>query len=101
MSIGKSGQSEEEYFAQVEIEKKKKLATEVKAKLEDAEMQKLKELHYMRCPKCGLVLHEIVYKGVAIDKCYSCGVIVLDDGELEKLAGEEDSLIKSIVGLFK
>lgn len=101
MAISKPSQSEEEYFARIEIDKMKRLANDVRQKHTDEERKKLKELHYMHCPKCGMELKELLFKGVTIDKCYHCGAVTLDDGELEKLAGEEESLISSIVSLFK
>ena len=44
---------EEEYFARLEFEKKKKNQKEHKAKLNEKDKKKLKKLHYMHCPKCG------------------------------------------------
>ena len=41
----------------------------------------------MKCGKCGYDLQTIRWRNVDIDKCFRCGVILLDDGELEKLAG--------------
>lgn len=101
MTTTKPSQNEEEYFAQQEIDKMRKLAKDVQEKHSEEEQLKLKELHFMHCPKCGFELKELLYKGVMIDKCYHCGAVTLDNGELEKLAGEEESLISSIVGLFK
>ncbi|MCH9683390.1 MAG: zf-TFIIB domain-containing protein [Deltaproteobacteria bacterium] len=42
----------------------------------------------MRCPKCGMPLDEITFRGVKVDKCFGCGGVYLDDGELEELAGK-------------
>ncbi len=50
--------------------------------------EQLRTLHWMRCPKCGLALDEIMFRGVKIDKCFGCGGVYLDDGELEQLAGK-------------
>jgi hypothetical protein len=41
----------------------------------------------MHCPKCGADLTEIDFRGVKVDKCFACGGIYLDDGELEQLVG--------------
>jgi hypothetical protein len=84
---------EEEYFLKIEAEKLRKLAeTQRQSKAAD-ELKKLKELHWMRCPKCG------AYRGIKIDKCFSCGGVYLDDGELELVAAREASGILS--GLTK
>ncbi len=58
------------------------------ADLEDQERRRLKALHWMRCPKCGAELEEIVFRAVKVDKCFGCGGVYLDDGELEQLAGK-------------
>jgi len=52
------------------------------------ERARLRALHWMRCPKCGLWLDEITFRGVKVDKCFGCGGVYLDDGELEQLAGK-------------
>ena len=90
MSPIKPSDQEEEYFLRQEAEKLKALAEKTKQETAEAERGKLKELHWMRCPKCGMELTEINYRGVAIDKCYSCGGVYLDDGELEQIAAVED-----------
>jgi len=40
--------------------------------LAEEEKKRLKELHYMRCPKCDMELIEIDYKGIKVDKCSEC-----------------------------
>jgi hypothetical protein len=52
------------------------------------ERERLRVMHWMRCPKCGLQLDEITFRGVKVDKCFACGGVYLDDGELEQLAGK-------------
>lgn len=97
----KPSSNEEDYFAREEIAKKKKMSDEILSRCHQEERQRLKDLHFMHCPKCGMAMHEMVYQGVMIDKCYACGAITLDDGELEKLAGGGVSLIQSLIGVFK
>lgn len=58
------------------------------AELAAEERERLKSLHWMHCPKCGSVLDEVVFRGVKVDKCFGCGGVYLDDGELEQLAGK-------------
>ncbi|MDH4184401.1 MAG: zf-TFIIB domain-containing protein [Nitrospinota bacterium] len=92
---------EEEYFARQEFERRKKLEEEKRAKMAEEEHRKHKELHYMRCPKCGMQLVEIEYKDIKVDKCTGCGGIWLDPGELEMIASEEDKGgFKGFLGLF-
>ncbi|MBI1909961.1 MAG: zf-TFIIB domain-containing protein [Deltaproteobacteria bacterium] len=101
MTVAKPSQTEEEYFARLEAEKLKKQAAKKKEALSQAEQEKLKKLHWMRCPKCGMELHSMVYKGIVIDKCFHCHGIFLDDGELEKIAGGEGGFVNAVLGLFK
>jgi hypothetical protein len=91
---------EEEYFARIEIERRRKLEEERLKAIADAERQRLKELHHMRCPKCGMELNEIEFKGVRIDKCFQCNGIWLDAGELETLTTLEQSVIVKTFKLF-
>jgi hypothetical protein len=66
-----------------------------------AEREKLKQTHWMHCPKCGSDLTTVKFRGLEIDKCYTCNGTWLDEGELEKLAGKEAGFLSSVVGLFK
>jgi hypothetical protein len=52
---------------------------------------KLKELHWMKCPKCGHDLEEGGYKTLAVrvDRCVNCGGTYLDKGEMERIVQEE------------
>jgi uncharacterized protein len=52
--VGKPSEREEEYFARMEFERKKKSEEEKQRKIAEGEKKKLKELHYMKCPKCGM-----------------------------------------------
>ena len=97
----KPSHTEEEFFARVEAEKKKKLAEDSRKKLTEEEKARLKSLHWMRCPKCCMELHAVPYKGVTLDKCFQCHGVFLDDGELEKIAGEESGFLTGVLSLFK
>lgn len=101
MTTTKPSHTEEEYFTRVEAEKKKKLAEDARRKLTEEERNRLRALHWMRCPKCGMELHPIPFKGITLDKCFSCHGVYLDDGELEKVAGEEGGFLQSVQSLFR
>lgn len=99
----KPSHNEDEFFAREEAEKlyrmhQEKLKAEDKAKAEEE-----KKLHWMKCPKCGYGLETIKWRTVDVDKCFRCGVIVLDDGELEILAGQENpgGFVSTFSTLFK
>ncbi len=80
---GKLSDREDEYFARLEFERMKKLEAEHQSAMESAEKDRLKDLHHMCCPKCGMKLVTVDYKGIAVDKCSGCEGVWLDAGELE------------------
>ena len=101
MTVPKPSQTEEEYFARVEAEKKKKLAAEQGRRLNEQQREELKKQHWMHCPKCGMDLQPVPYKGVTMDKCFHCHGVFLDDGELEKIAGQEGGFLTGVMSLFR
>lgn len=101
MPIDKPSEREEEYFAKQELERRRRIIEEEQLQLADEERRKLKELHYMRCPKCGMELIEIDFKGVKLDKCSSCAGVWLDCGELQEVLGKESGFLQSIVKIFQ
>jgi hypothetical protein len=96
----KPSESEEEYFARIEFERRKKIEREKQQKLAEAEKNRLRDLHYLKCPKCGMDLIEIDYKSIKADKCSGCDGVWLDAGELESVAKMETSVAGRIFGLF-
>lgn len=100
--VDKPSANEEEYFKKLEIEKMKKYEDDRSAKMAEDEKTRLRELHHMKCPKCGMDLMEIQYKGVTLDRCVSCGGTWFDAGEMEHLVEEKDSgLLSSVISIFK
>ena len=97
----KPSTKEEEYIAQQEYERLKKLKEEKQQSLAAEEKTRLKELHHMRCPKCGMDLVAIDYKGIEIDKCSECEGVWLDAGELETISKFEKSSIDKLFSVFK
>lgn len=94
----KPSESEEEYFARIEYERRKKAEREKQEKLAVEERERLRELHRMKCPKCGMDLIEIDYRSIKVDKCSGCEGVWLDPGELEAVAELETSLLGRIFG---
>ncbi|HLT29207.1 MAG TPA: zf-TFIIB domain-containing protein [Myxococcaceae bacterium] len=78
---------EDQYFAAEDVEKLRRLAREQKQKLEQEERERLRALHHMKCPKCGLDLETLHMKdgNVDVDVCVGCHGVWLDAGELEQL----------------
>lgn len=99
----KPTRNEDEFFAREEAEKLHKLHSEKLKAISKDKQEAEKKTHWMKCGKCGYDLQTIRWRNVDVDKCFRCGAILLDDGELEKLAGQEDSkqFVSSFLGLFK
>lgn len=101
MSSDEGVNLEEEYFHREEQAKLAKLREEAARKAAAEEKEKLRELHHLRCGKCGTKMDTQLYKGVEIEICPACGAVLLDAGELEKLAGADQSgIVSSIADLF-
>jgi uncharacterized protein len=100
----KPSNTEDEYFAREEIEKKRKLALEQARDTETSEKDRLKQLHWMRCPKCGMQLQAVNQGEVEVDACFNCHGIFLDAGELEKLQeqqGREGPVVNAVLNWFR
>lgn len=97
----KPSEKEEAYYARQEFEKKKKLEEQKNKNMKLAERNTLKELHYMKCPKCGMDLLEIDYKSIKIDKCSGCDGVWLDAGELEMISTMEKGGLDKLFSVFK
>lgn len=78
-------EKEEQYFAEQEQLKRKKLREELSQRREEMKAEGRKNAHWMKCPKCGHDLEEKKFHDVMIDQCQSCKGIYLDAGELELL----------------
>ena len=96
----KPSEKEDEYFDRQMFETKQKVEQEKQQKLAEAERQKAKELHHMKCPKCGMSLVEIDYKSLKVDKCSSCEGVWLDSGELAQIINLEKSSLDKLFSVF-
>ena len=101
--VGTPSEKEEEYIKRQELERIKKLREQAARETAEQEKVKLKELHWMCCPKCGMALDEVDFMNVVVDACFSCGGMFLDHGEIDKILEQDDSgsvLSKVVSGLF-
>ncbi len=101
MGPDKPSNAEEEFILKEEANRLHNLAIERARSLEAAEREKLKQLHYMHCPKCGMQLDTVSFKGLKVERCFHCGGNWLDAGELEQLAGKEHGFLHDVIALFK
>ena len=81
----KPSDPEDEYFKREAIERVKRERESTAHQTRKEERARLKELHWMRCPKCGMELAEIEYRAVRVDACFGCGGMFLDYGEADKI----------------
>ena len=99
--LDKPSKAEDEYFARQELERRKKWAAEQTKKMAADEQEKLKQAHWMKCPKCGRDLQEIAFHGVKVDQCSNCGGIFLDAGELEQIEKHDAGVINRVFSIFR
>ena len=93
--------SEEEYFARLEREERERAQADADKRKADEARASLKAAHAQRCGKCGGPLAPQGFRGVEIDVCGWCGSVLLDPGELEQLAGKDESgALRGLANLF-
>ena len=97
----KPTEREEEHFVRMEFERKKKIEMEHQEKLAAKEKVRLKELHHMKCPKCGMNLVEIEYRSIKVDRCSACEGVWLDKGEMKAVADLDKSLLDKLYSVFR
>lgn len=100
MTTKKPSETEEEYFAKLDVEKKRKIVEKKRAKLAEEEVESLKQTHRMRCAGCGFELDPIVFKGVTINKCFHCGGAFLTNEAFGKLCGQDNRILEKILEIF-
>jgi hypothetical protein len=54
------------------------------------ERARLKDLHFMKCPKCGHPMKEETLEGIAVERCTFCEGIYFDAGELDLLFAKKN-----------
>jgi uncharacterized protein len=67
----------------------------------ESEKRRLKELHWMHCPKCGQKLATEHYGSVEIDVCPSCRGLWLDANELETILASESGVFRSCLKVLR
>ena len=102
---------EDEWFLQNESKlleevraAREKRDLERKARETDEERRRLKEQHWMRCPKCGHALRAEDLDGIEIDRCTFCEGFFMDAGELEQLflqkeRGQRQGILRRLLGI--
>ncbi len=97
-------ENEERFFKEHELRLRMEGLERQQQALAENEKRRLKELHYMHCPKCGQKLATEKYGEVEVDVCPSCKGMWLDAQELEqiihktKITTQFRSFLKSVLG---
>jgi|SRR5881409_2586376 len=58
---------------------------ELSARQTEGETRRLRELHYLKCPKCGHDMSTRAIEGIEIDQCGTCEGLFFDKGELDAI----------------
>jgi ribosomal protein L32 len=77
-------QNEKQLLETARVARQKREADR-RAQEKTAELDRLKTLHFMRCPKCGHQMVEETMEGITIDRCSFCEGIYFDARELDDL----------------
>ena len=93
--------SESLHIARQEAEIMRRRAEERRAKMLAEERERERKLHYMKCPKCGMPLQEVEFADVHVDKCFSCGGMWLDEGEMDRIREKDAGFFDKLVGLLR
>ena len=83
---------------------REKRERERRAQETGAERSRLRELHWMKCPKCGHDLKPETLEGIEIDRCTFCEGFYLDQGEIEELflkngQSKRQSFMRRLLGI--
>ena len=81
--------NEQQLIEAARVAREKREAERARQETEE-QRTRLRELHYMKCPKCGHDLAEEELEGVRLDRCTYCEGIYLDAGELDQLFAKRD-----------
>jgi len=52
----------------------------------------------MKCPKCDVEMSPKTFDNVEVDRCFGCGGIYVDKGEMEQLENKKLSALVDIAG---
>ena len=85
-------ENEQKFFKEEELRLRMQSLAMQQQRMDEAEKQRLKELHWLHCPKCGQKLDQERYGNVEVDVCPACKGLWLDANELETIINANASL---------
>jgi hypothetical protein len=93
-------QHERQLLEKVRLDQEQRLKT-YREEHAQAEREKLRQAHWMKCPKCGSDMKEEHLEGIEVDRCTLCNGLYFDHGELETLLmGKQEGRFKFYRRLF-
>jgi uncharacterized protein len=78
-------ENEERFFKEHDLKLRMERLEHEQQAVAAKEKARLKELHFMHCPKCGQKLTTEPYDRVEVDVCPSCKGMWLDASELQQI----------------
>lgn len=81
---------EEELLRQARRAHESRMA-ELTARQKQGEDRRLREMHWMKCPKCGHDMQSLSIETVEVDRCGTCEGIFFDKGELDAVLLSRDT----------
>ncbi len=99
--VPKPSNLEGDFFAREDAEKLRKLAAEQKKALAAEERKRLKDLHWTRCPKCGMEMKPLKVRDIEADACFSCGGVFLAKEDIDVIAHpKQKGIMAAILNWF-
>ena len=92
---------EADYFMRENAKNRRDLKKQEQRRAKKAHDEELRKIHSMKCPKCGHDLETVRMSYIDVDRCTSCGVLVLEADDIEKFIAEERSILKVLIDFFK
>jgi uncharacterized protein len=93
----------EKHLVDVARAAREKREAERSAREKEDERRKLKDLHFLKCPKCGHDMKERVVETVRVEQCTFCEGIYFDAGELEQAllrkTDQNRSMLRKLLGV--
>ena len=97
----KPSEIEDQYVSEFEQSRRLQDLETERQKSAKTEILRLKQLHWMHCPKCGQTLLTKNHGPVEVDLCPSCRGVWLDANELETIEESERHLFGSWLKLLQ
>ena len=66
-------------------EKREQRLKKLRKESENAELERLRAAHWMKCPKCGHDMKTTPIEGIELEQCTFCAGVYLDRNELDAL----------------